>query len=353
MFKQTLAVFIAVSGSSGLAMAQTTEPAAPQPKCAAPALADMVDLDPVMGSNLMTVPVAINGSSRKFLLHVGRTPDEVSDATASDLHLPQAARITDSGGLTGLNTPYDFRATMVDVRGANAGAANQKHVRATDFTIGTATVHDVTFLVANDRDLGTSKPYDGLLTTGMFSAYDINLDFGGRKFSFITATSCADPNQVAYWPHEVVATIPITVEDGKITVPVTVQGRQIDAVIDTGSEHTVMRRAVAEQMFGLKAGTPEMTQDGDARDGSGERIYQHTFAQIAFGGVIANNVPARIQANSMVRKKDKEPTLGSRAQFTSTPSERLPDLALGMDVLRRLHLYVAFGQSKLYVTPAQ
>jgi len=351
MFKQTLAVFIAISGSSSLAMAQ--EQAAPQPKCATPALADMVELNPVAESNLMTVPVAINGSPRKFLLRVGRTPDEVSDATASDLRLPQAGRMTDSSGLSGLNTAFEFRATMVDVRGANAGAANQKYVRAADFTIGNATVHDVTFTIANDRDLGTSKPYDGALTTGMFSAYDINLDFGGRKFSFITATSCADPNQIAYWPHEVVATIPMTVEDGKIIVPVTVQGRQIDAVIDTGSEHTVMRRAVAEQMFGLKAGTPEMTQDGDARDGSGERIYQHTFAQIAFGGVFANNVPARIQANSMVHKKDKEPTLGSRAQFTSTPGEHLPDLALGMDVLRRLHLYVAFAQGKLYVTPAQ
>jgi len=69
--------------------------------------------------------------------------------------------------------------------------------------------------------------------------------------------------------------------------------------------------------------------------------------------IFANNVPARIQANSMVHKKDKEPTLGSRAQFTSTPGEHLPDLALGMDVLRRLHLYVAFAQGKLYVTPAQ
>lgn len=353
MFKQTLAVFIAISGSSSLTMAQAMaqEQTAPQPKCATPALADMVDLNPVAGSNLMTVPVAINGSPRKFLLRVGRTPDEVSDAAASDLRLPQAGRVTDTGGMAGLNTPYEFRATMVDVRGANADKANQKYVRAADFAIGTATIHDVAFMIANDRDLGTSKPYDGLLTAGMFSAYDINLDFGGKKFSFLTATSCTDPNQIAYWPHEVVATIPMTIENGKITVPVTIQGHQIDAIIDTGSDHTVMRRAVAERLFDLKTG--DMTPDGDARDGAGERIYQHTFPQIAFGGIFANNVPARIQANSMVHKLDKEPTLGSRAQFSSGVGERIPDLALGMDVLRQLHLYVAFAQGKLYVTPAQ
>ena len=96
-----------------------------------------------------------------------------------------------------------------------------------------------------------------------------------------------------------------------------------------------------------------MAQAGDLRDGVGERIYQHSFPQIAFGGVIANNVPALIQTNSMVHKINREPTLGSKAQFTADPGERIPDLALGMDVLHQLHLYVAFGQGNLYVTPAK
>ena len=65
--------------------------------------------------------------------------------------------------------------------------------------------------------LGKSKPYDGLLTTGLFSQYDIDADFGGKKLSFLTATSCADPNQVAYWRHEVVAAIPMTMTNGRIT----------------------------------------------------------------------------------------------------------------------------------------
>jgi hypothetical protein len=44
--------------------------------------------------------------------------------------------------------------------------------------------------------------------------------------------------------------------------------------------------------------------------------------------------------------------LGSRAQFAATPADRIPDIALGMDMLHQLHLYAAFGQDKLYVTPA-
>ena len=124
---------------------------------------------------------------------------------------------------------------------------------------------------------------------------------------------------------------------------------QIDAVIDTGSDHTVMRRATAERLFGLSADTPEMMPYQDLRDGTGARVYQHTFPQIAFEGVVASNVPALIQANSMVRSR--RPTVtGSRLQAAADPGEPIPDLALGMDVLSQLHLYAAFGQSKLYVT---
>jgi hypothetical protein len=133
-----------------------------------------------------------------------------------------------------------------------------------------------------------------------------------------------------------------------------IRGHVIDAVIDTGSARTVMRRDIAERIFGLEAGTPEMMPAGDLTDGTGMRIYTHTFAQISFtGGVIANNVPALIQANSMTHKMDRTPVLGSRATFAADPGERIPDLSLGMDVLHQLHLYAAFDQNKLYVTTAE
>ena len=355
MHKYPFATFIALLGLSSAAAAQTDapQPTAPQEKCATPALADTAELKPVAGSNLMTVPVAINGTQRQFLLDVSRTPDQVSEATTADLHLPQTTETTSFNPMTGLNTPTQFQAKFYDVKSGVTARDYQSRVKVADFTIGHATVHDVTFLVANDRDLGKSKPYDGLLTTGLFSAYDLDLDFGGKKFNFLTTTRCADPNQVAYWPHEVVAVIPMTMVDGKITVPVMIEGHQIDAEIDTSSDHTVMRRAVAERLFGLKADTPQMTPAGDMRDGTGERIYQHAFSQLAFGGVIANNVPALIQTNSMVHKIDRTPTLGSRATFASAAGERIPDLAIGMDVLHQLHLYAAFGQGKLYVTSAE
>ena len=110
MFKQAFSAFIALLSLNAAAAAQTDTPqstAAPesaQPACARPALADTAELEPVAGSNLMTVPVAINGTPRLFLLEVGRTPDQVSEATMADLHLPQTTQTTGSSGLADLNT---------------------------------------------------------------------------------------------------------------------------------------------------------------------------------------------------------------------------------------------------------
>jgi hypothetical protein len=149
-----------------------------------------------------------------------------------------------------------------------------------------------------------------------------------------------------------VATIPITPSpDEKVTVQVTINGHTIDAVIDTSSNQTVMRRGIAEQMLGLRADTPKMMPDGDRLDGMGQQVYKTVFSQIAFQGVVATNVPALIEANSMIHDLHRTPVLGSRAKY---PAEaQIPALTLGMDVLSQLHLYFAFGENTLYVTSAE
>ena len=344
IFKHTSVAFLATLGLTGAAIAQT-------PSCAPPSFANRAEMKPVAGSNLVTVPVAINGTAKQLLLDIGADPDEISEATAAELNLPQVDQRTAANVMTEQNSTFQFEFPVYDVRGTGTPRNYQQRVRVAAFTLGGVTVPNLPFVISNDRDLGKDKPYDGRLTASGFLRYDIDFDFGGKKLNFLAATACADPHQIVSWPHTVVAVIPMTMRDGKISVPVTIDGHAIDAVIDTGSDHTVMRRSVAERTLGLKTDT-DMTPDGDVRDGVGERVYQHTFPQIAFEGVIASNVPALIQANSMVHPAHRQAITGSRLQAAADPGLPVPELALGMDVLRQLHIYAAFGQGKLYVTPA-
>ncbi len=351
MLTRMVAGFGVLIGLNATAMAQT---------CPLPSVAASVALQPVPGSDLVTVPISINGISKKLLLDVSTNPTEISSAVVAELSLPANDRVGDATqytqqmGPTGSAIPGQIStmsAPVYQADGARARDMNRQRVRVRDFTLGTATGHDLQLVVSTEADLGKSKPYDGRLTGSFFKQYDVELDFGGKVINYLTPNSCTDLRQIVYWPHTVVAAVPMTMFDGKMQVSVSIEGHDINALIDTGSERTVMRRDVAERLFGLKAGTPEMMPSGNLEDGRGEKIYAHNFKQIAFEGVTALNVPALIQTYSMVRRVQREPVLGSRAQFASDP--RIPDLTLGMDVLHRLHMYVIYGQEKIYMTAAE
>lgn len=188
------------------------------------------------------------------------------------------------------------------------------------------------------------------MTGDFFKQYDVELDPAGKKLTYLTSTSCTDPQKIAYWPHKDVAVIPMTnQDDGKMHVQVVIQGHVINAVIDTSFDRSVMRRGVAEQTMGFSHDTPDMMPDGARRDGRGQQIYIHTFPQISFaGGVVAVNVPTDIQNYSMVHDMHRQPELGSRARYSETPD--IADLTLGMDVIQQLHLLISPARKNIYVT---
>jgi len=331
--------------------------------CALPSLVDTAELKPVPGSNLMTVPVEINGTPKQFLLDISARPTEISQPAVAQLGLPEYAKGSENisargsnmqpagGDLSALTNWGLGNVSIYDVRDEAGVGGMQSRVRVRSFTIGRATGQHLIFLVANDAEMGKSEPYDGLLTGNFFKQYDVELDFAGKQINYLTPTRCTDPDKVVFWPHSVVAVVPMTIADGKISIPVSVQGHQINAVIDTSSPHTVMRRDVAELIVGLKADALDMMPVGGLTDAKGQPVYAHTFSQISFaGGVVANNVPALILTNSMTHESNSAMVLGSWARSAEA---RIPDLTLGMDVLHQLHLYVVYGQENLYVTAAQ
>ena len=166
-----------------------------------------------------------------------------------------------------------------------------------------------------------SAPYDGRVTGSFFKQYDVELDFTAMKLNYLTPNKCTDPHQVVFWPHKEVAIIPMDMVDGKIEVQVDIAGHQINAILDTGSSRTIMRRDIAEHA-GPQGGQPPNGGQDDIRDGTTCRLTA-TFPQMTFaGGVTALNVPALIQVNGMTHNLHKEAVLGSRAQFKADPRIR-------------------------------
>jgi hypothetical protein len=363
MFRQIIAALIALSGLSTAAAAQSNTPpgTAPAASCALPAVAASAEMNPVPGSNLVTVPVAINGKPKNFLLAVSANPMKVSQAVVDEMKLAVGGRLaqtfntgeisqgdSQSRNFTVGNT---IQATMVDARNSPDGEGRPR-VTIPAFTIGGATGKNLLFTIANETEVPKSAPYDGIMSGGIFKQYDVELDFAAMKINYLTPTTCADPHQVVFWAHKDVAVIPMSMVGGKIEVQVDIGGSKINAILDTGSAQTIMRRDVAENTLNLKAGSAQMPPAGDMEDGNGMQIYNVKFPQITFaGGVTAFNVPALVQTNGMTHNLHKEPVLGSRSQFKADP--RIPPLTLGMDVLRQLHIYAVYGQNSLYLTSAE
>jgi len=318
--------------------------------CQLPSLADSAKLVPAAGSNLMTVPVAVNGKPKQFLLDLGGGPTEVTPATAAELGLPQSRPSGSDTIQTGAHADLGFpgslniQSPVYNVNGSQNPNLIRQHVRVAAFTIGSATARNLQFIVSNDDG---KTAYDGLLTSDFFKQYDLEVNFAGQEINYLTPTKCTDPNQAVFWSHEVVAAVPVTLRNDKFQVSVSIDGHTVNGTIDTTSDHTIMRREIAEQLFGLKPGSPDMApQSGGTEDAA---VFKHVFGQVAFGGVIVQNASVLIPANS-ASGGIRDTVLGSRAQPAGA---LIPELTIGMDVLRHLHLYVVPGQGKMFVTAAE
>jgi len=365
MFKQTFIAMIAISGLSGAAQAQTSTPQTSTPQtpleqalaartCELPKIADTVPLEQVAGSTLMAVPVTVNGTSQKFLLDLGmRRPTAVSPELMAKLGLPQPNLFATQfvPGVPGAdrNNPDHISVRVCDL-GSGIGCSERgDRVRVGTFGVGGATGKHLQLAVAAKGEISRSAPYAGFLTGDFLRNYDAELDFAGKQMTWLTPTSCTDPHQVVFWAHSEVAVMPVSLaKDGRMQMAAMVGGHAIEAEIDTSSPRSIMRRDIAEQYVGLKAGTADMAPLGDLQDGMHMPIYTHTFPQIVFagGGVTALNVPVLIQTYSMRPSLDREKHL----MGVLGVNERIPDLTIGMDVLQHLHMYVVPGQGKIYLT---
>lgn len=113
---EVTAAFIAALGLSTAAEAQ-----APAPACATPKVAgEKLDLKQVPGTDLVTVPVTINGTPKQFLLDIGSEPDAVAPTLVSELHLPGFDQNIPTNAFADQNTPYALHAAVVDVKSARA-----------------------------------------------------------------------------------------------------------------------------------------------------------------------------------------------------------------------------------------
>jgi hypothetical protein len=269
--------------------------------------------------------------------------------TGSNVEDFTAAR-TNYAGIAGSLTPKTVQAlgltaneTGVRFSGAASGRREMK-VSVQDFAIHGLSPFATEFLVS-DGDSRVAD-YAGTFAINNFTAlsFDLDLDFAARTARMF-ARDCAGPP--GDWTKSPVAKVKFKIDgNGFITLPVMLDGKEVAAVLDTGSVPTTIDFGFASRNFRFKENDPSLTQVTQMDDG--RAVYTRPFRTVGFEGISVAN-PQLLLVSGIRGRSEGAPT-GSRVDRDKRGT--IPPLVLGMSVLRHLRVYLAFGERVLYFAPS-
>ncbi|HEY4276353.1 MAG TPA: retropepsin-like aspartic protease [Rhizomicrobium sp.] len=299
--------------------------------CSALHIKNSIKIEPVQRYGLAMIPITLNGVEKKFLLDTGGGLNAISRETVQELKLPE------------LTSRYRY----MDLY----GNASQSYVSVHDVILGSANAGGAEFQVYSNPDLAARVPFDGIYSTGRFVHDDIELDFGAERLNIFSTDHC--DGRVVYWPHDAVAVAPIDMTRGHLEIQVMLDGHPLLAMLDTGATRTVLNLDRAQRKLGF---SPDASAAPNSfKDDPEHNIYPRRFTSLSFEGIAIGNPVVVIRPLQFGggKNSDNRATLGSRAERLDDQTNRLsPDMIIGMDILRHLHMYIAVDERKLYITAA-
>ncbi|HEY2070923.1 MAG TPA: aspartyl protease family protein [Rhizomicrobium sp.] len=262
---------------------------------------------------LIAIPAAIDDMPILLTVDTGAIHSAISARVADQLHL-----VRDRSSVT-YTLPGGVQMTQM--------------AYSHSFRLGALSAGRLGLMVAPTEALHPDS--DGMLGSDALNFYDVEIDYAGGHFALFSQTHC--PGQVVYWTHQTYAKVPMHVDrNWHISVPITLDGKKIDAYIDTGAEHSTMSLAAARELFGLNEHDTSLARvEGVTINGMGSAtIFHRPFAALQLEGIAVTNPDIDI-----IDEKD----LGKDA----------PKLIVGAGVLRQLHIYLAYREQTLYATNAE
>jgi predicted aspartyl protease len=210
--------------------------------------------------------------------------------------------------------------------------------------IDNLTIGDLNLNSVYTGEMNSFPGVDGIIAHDVLGNYDVALDFGDNKFNLFRHHPCA--SQAVYWTNSYTA-IPFGLTfEGHVRIPVTLDGRNTYAILDTAAPISVISMQDANNMFGLSPSStglevgkpvagPEAAFGVLAASVKAATAFTYPFKTLSLAGVMITNPPIELVEESNFLGRD------------------YATLVIGNDVLSRFHLYIAYQEHKLYITDAQ
>lgn len=278
------------------------------------------------------VPVSLEGKTVPMAVDTGASASAVDPIVAKNLNIPERRMM--EGAFYNLS-----------------GNSFTSMAMPNDFGIGDMHSKEDAFLVW-PTPMSERGDLAGLIASDILRHYDVDIDFGSHTFSLFSQDHC--PGKVVYWTSGNVAVVPIHVEfsgmySGHVIVPVTLDGHAFDAELDTGSSSSFLTLKAAQASLGLGPASPGVTKVGDRAGPGGVPLYRHTFESLGLEGIAIGHPTVGMFDSQLQSQETLQHGIGSR--FGSLGGEEY-EFTLGLNELRHLHVYIAYKEQKLYITPA-
>ena len=268
----------------------------------------VASVDYKLQNNQVLVPVSVDGTKVTMRVDTGLQTSSLNHATADKLGLkPDLSKpwnvITPSGSTVTWKTPVQSVA------------------------IGDHVWRDQSLLMVNGPSPENAQ-LGGLLGADLLSRIDVELDPASRRLTLWSVQGCR--GDFVGWP-EPHAVIPMeTVIDGLRRIKVTVDGRQMNAILDLGAQRSIITSVAAS-----KLGVTQDILDGDrtiptrGMGGAQWISKRHVFPAITIG------------SDSF----EKPALLVGEINLTGG------DILLGANYLAHRHIWISYATHQLFVMP--
>ena len=274
------------------------------------------------------LPVSIAGFSAKMMLDTGAHWGLLREDLVAQLNLK-------------IRTNYNLN--LIDASGKKI----DKSVIVPDFKMGQLSFGAAEFFVSG---LYTDRPMTeraGVVGQNLFTQADLEVDNAGKLIALYSQDHC--DGEGVHWADEAVileykrdnekrmnnaSRTRRTIDKNQIDEPIvsaTLQGEPVTVLFDTGASFTSIDWEHARKVFKLTPETPGVEPAGSVIVATGATVqtYQYTFKELVISGIKFENVPALLG------------DFGKSAQ-----------VILGMNEMKKLHIYFAFKEGRIYVTDA-
>jgi hypothetical protein len=213
--------------------------------------------------------------------------------------------------------------------------------------IGGQTGTDVRLMIVKNFNVPDKRAI-GVLGLDLLEGFDVELDFSKNKINLFSPDH--RPGQVVYWTKEFVS---IPMQQSEVwkfyeRIPMQLDGQSVLVALSTMESSSFMPLSLAKQLYNIAPGSPGLVATTEAKYGS-ETVYKYPFKVLEVGGVKILNPNLFIYSDDDVVPCDNHQA--KRAPYLLR-CESAGDLELTLGELRKLHLYLAFGEQKVYVSSA-